>query len=61
MTAERLSALDASSLAVERPDAPMHVGWLALFDPPARESKPSFRERHAHSMMLNPHGSDTTS
>ena len=32
MTAERLSALDASSLAVERPDAPMHVGWLALFD-----------------------------
>ena len=32
--AERLSALDASFLAVEGPTAPMHVGWVALFDPP---------------------------
>jgi diacylglycerol O-acyltransferase len=34
MTAERLSALDASFLAVERPTMPMHVGWVARFDPP---------------------------
>jgi diacylglycerol O-acyltransferase / wax synthase len=33
---ERLSALDASFLAVESPLAPMHVGWVASFDPPAR-------------------------
>jgi diacylglycerol O-acyltransferase / wax synthase len=32
---ERLSALDASFLAVESPLAPMHVGWVASFDPPA--------------------------
>ena len=31
---ERLSALDASFLAVESPLAPMHVGWVASFDPP---------------------------
>jgi WS/DGAT/MGAT family acyltransferase len=32
---ERLSPLDASFLAVESPLAPMHVGWVATFDPPA--------------------------
>ena len=32
---ERLSALDASFLAIESPLAPMHVGWVASFDPPA--------------------------
>jgi WS/DGAT/MGAT family acyltransferase len=31
---ERLSPLDASFLAVESPLAPMHVGWVASFDPP---------------------------
>lgn len=31
---ERLSALDASFLAVESPRAPMHVAWVATFDPP---------------------------
>jgi diacylglycerol O-acyltransferase / wax synthase len=31
---ERLSALDASFLAVESELAPMHVGWVARFDPP---------------------------
>jgi diacylglycerol O-acyltransferase / wax synthase len=31
---ERLSALDASFLAVESLLAPMHVGWVATFDPP---------------------------
>jgi WS/DGAT/MGAT family acyltransferase len=32
---DRLSALDASFLAVEGPDAPMHVGWVAQFDGPS--------------------------
>jgi len=32
--AERLSALDAAFLAVERPTMPMHIGWVAQFDPP---------------------------
>ena len=34
MSVARLSALDASFLAVEREDAPMHVGWVARFDGP---------------------------
>ena len=34
MSVARLSALDASFLAVERDDAPMHVGWVATFDGP---------------------------
>ena len=38
----RLSALDASFLAVERPAAPMHVGWVALFDPPEDGPRPSY-------------------
>jgi diacylglycerol O-acyltransferase / wax synthase len=32
---DRLSALDASFLAVEGPDTPMHVGWVAQFDGPS--------------------------
>jgi diacylglycerol O-acyltransferase / wax synthase len=48
VTAERLSALDASFLAVERPDAPMHVGWVALFDPPGRGPRPRFAELFEH-------------
>jgi WS/DGAT/MGAT family acyltransferase len=35
MTPSRLSALDAAFLAIESDHAPMHVGWAALFDPPA--------------------------
>src|SRR3954454_8585411 len=35
MPTDRLSPLDASFLAVERPTAHMHVGWLAYFRPPA--------------------------
>src|SRR3954469_12283754 len=35
MPPERLSALDASFLAVEGPSAHMHVGWAATFEPPA--------------------------
>ena len=34
MSVARLSALDASFLAVESDDAPMHVGWVAMFDGP---------------------------
>jgi diacylglycerol O-acyltransferase / wax synthase len=44
VTAERLSALDASFLAVERPSAPMHVGWVAQFEPPERGPRPGFEE-----------------
>jgi WS/DGAT/MGAT family acyltransferase len=34
VSATRLSALDASFLAVESDDSPMHVGWVATFDGP---------------------------
>jgi diacylglycerol O-acyltransferase len=55
--AERLSALDAAFLAVERPTMPMHVGWVARFEPPERGPRPTAQElldhvaarmRHAH-------------
>jgi diacylglycerol O-acyltransferase / wax synthase len=48
VTAERLSALDASFLAVDSPSAPMHVGWVAVFDPPEGAPRPAFRELFAH-------------
>jgi len=48
MTPERLSALDASFLAVEGPAAPMHVGWVAVFDPPERGPRPTFDELFEH-------------
>ncbi|MBA3358183.1 MAG: wax ester/triacylglycerol synthase family O-acyltransferase, partial [Thermoleophilaceae bacterium] len=48
MTCERLSALDASFLAVESPSAPMHVGWVAVFDPPENGSRPAFPELFEH-------------
>jgi diacylglycerol O-acyltransferase len=48
VTAERLSALDASFLAVEGPRSPMHVGWVAAFDPPESGPRPSFDELLAH-------------
>jgi WS/DGAT/MGAT family acyltransferase len=41
---ERLSALDASFLAVEGPQSPMHVGWVALFDPPQDGPRPRYEE-----------------
>ena len=34
MSTTRLSALDASFLAVESAESPMHVGWVATFDGP---------------------------
>jgi WS/DGAT/MGAT family acyltransferase len=48
MNSPRLSALDASFLAVETPTAHMHVGWVALFSPSADGRMPSFEELRAH-------------
>ncbi len=48
MTAERLSALDASFLAVEGPRTPMHVGWVALLEPPEAEPRPGHGELAEH-------------
>lgn len=48
MTCARLSALDASFLAVETPTAHMHVGWVALFSPPAKGHPPPFRVLRDH-------------
>ena len=44
----RLSALDASFLAVETPTAHMHVGWAAAFSAPADGSLPSFPALRDH-------------
>jgi diacylglycerol O-acyltransferase len=48
MSSPRLSALDASFLAVETPTAHMHVGWVALFSPDADGRLPSFAELRDH-------------
>jgi WS/DGAT/MGAT family acyltransferase len=48
VSAERLSALDASFLAVESATSPMHVGWVAVFDPPERGPRPKFDELFEH-------------
>jgi diacylglycerol O-acyltransferase / wax synthase len=48
MSGERLSALDASFLAVEGPAAPMHVGWVAVLDPPEHGPRPRFDELFEH-------------
>src|SRR4051794_41952412 len=45
---QRLSALDASFLAVESPSAHMHVGWAATFAAPAHGPRPSFGTLFAH-------------
>jgi diacylglycerol O-acyltransferase len=47
MSAARLSALDASFLAVESPTAHMHVGWAAVFEPPDG-ARPSFEDLRDH-------------
>jgi diacylglycerol O-acyltransferase len=44
----RLSALDASFLAVETPTAHMHVGWAATLSAPARGQLPSFGQLRDH-------------
>jgi diacylglycerol O-acyltransferase / wax synthase len=46
--AERLSALDAAFLSVERPAMPMHVGWVARFDPPESGRRPTAVELAGH-------------
>jgi diacylglycerol O-acyltransferase len=48
MTCARLSALDASFLAVETPSAHMHAGWVALFSVDAGGRLPAFRELRDH-------------
>ena len=48
MSMSRLSALDASFLAVETRTAHMHVGWVAVFDPPPGASSPTFAECRDH-------------
>ena len=48
MTPARLSALDAAFLAIESDEAPMHVGWAALFRPPENGSAPAFEAIRAH-------------
>jgi diacylglycerol O-acyltransferase len=47
VSGSRLSALDASFLAVESPTAHMHVGWAAAFEPP-EEGRPSFQQLRDH-------------
>ncbi len=46
--ASRLSALDAAFLAIESEHAPMHVGWAALFRPPADGPAPGFEAIRDH-------------
>ena len=48
MPPQRLSALDASFLAVEGPSAHMHVGWAATFEPPEHGPRPGFEDLFAH-------------
>ncbi|MEA2190983.1 MAG: diacylglycerol O-acyltransferase / wax synthase, partial [Solirubrobacteraceae bacterium] len=48
MTPARLSALDAAFLAIESEQAPMHVGWAALFGAPADGPAPSFEAIRDH-------------
>jgi diacylglycerol O-acyltransferase / wax synthase len=48
MSRAHLSALDASFLAVETSCAHMHVGWAAVFEPPADEPPPTFAECRDH-------------
>ena len=48
MRLKRLSALDAAFLSLESADAPMHVGWAALFSPPPGGAPPSFDAVRSH-------------
>jgi WS/DGAT/MGAT family acyltransferase len=50
MTAQhaRLSSLDASFLVAESETAHMHVGWAAVFTPPADGPRPTFEELREH-------------
>jgi len=48
MSPARLSALDAAFLSLESEHAPMHVGWAAVFAPPADGPRPRFEDIRAH-------------
>lgn len=48
MSTSRLSALDASFLDVETTNAHMHVGWVAVFDPPDEGPSPTFADCRDH-------------
>jgi diacylglycerol O-acyltransferase / wax synthase len=48
MSSTRLTSLDASFLEVESSTAHMHVGWAALFAPPAGGHRRSFTELRDH-------------
>ena len=48
MSLTRLSALDAAFLSLESAAAPMHVGWAAVFAPPAAGPRPRFEDVLAH-------------
>lgn len=45
---ERLSPLDAAFMALESPQAPMHLGWAAVFAPPADAPRPTCEAIRAH-------------
>jgi WS/DGAT/MGAT family acyltransferase len=48
MSSTRLTSLDASFLEVESSTAHMHVGWSAVFAPPAGRRRPTFTELRDH-------------
>jgi diacylglycerol O-acyltransferase len=48
MVTSRLSALDASFLAVETENAHMHVGWVSVFDQPPEGPRPVFADFLEH-------------
>ena len=48
MSASRLSALDEGFLALESQQAPIHLGWAALFTAPPSGRRPSFEALCAH-------------
>jgi diacylglycerol O-acyltransferase / wax synthase len=48
MPPQRLSALDSSFLEVETASAHMHVGWVAVLEPPGGRPAPSFEQFRDH-------------
>ena len=48
MAPNRLTALDVSFLTAETPNAHMHVGWTAIFDPPQDGPRPTFEQLRDH-------------
>ena len=45
---QHLSPLDAAFYALESAQAPMHLGWAAIFNPPAQAPRPRFDAISAH-------------